>query len=61
MRSKKENEILELERKKKNMMFEVGDDNAINGFVPSEFKWISLDVQKKRAKELSNKTKKKNK
>lgn len=61
MRSKKENEILKLERKKNDMMFEISEDNAINGFVPSEFKWISLDVQKKRAKELANKTMNKNK
>ena len=61
MRSKKENEILKLERKKNDMMFEISEDNAINGFVPSEFKWICLDVQKKRAKELANKTMNKNK
>lgn len=65
MRSKKENKILELERRKNDMMFEIGEDNffedenSLKGFVPSEFKWISLDVQKKRAKELANKTKKK--
>ena len=34
MRSKKENEILKLERKKNNMIFEISEDNAINGLVP---------------------------
>lgn len=60
-----EEKLLDLERKKNNMMFEISDemfeedDNTLKGFVPTEFKWITLNHQKKRAKELSDKTKKK--
>lgn len=65
-----EKRVMDLERKKNEMLFEVskeivGDEYEENNdeyfgeFVPTEFKWISLDKQKKRANELSNKTKRK--
>lgn len=65
-----EKKVMDLERKKNEMLFEVskeilGDDleeddtENIGEFIPTEFKWISLDKQKKRANELSNKTKRK--
>lgn len=65
-----EKRVMDLERKKNEMLFEVskeivGDEYEENNdeyfgeFIPTEFKWISLDKQKKRANELSNKTKRK--
>ena len=60
-------ELMNIERKKNEMMFEMSnelfdeDEEVLDGFVPSEFKWITLNKQKKRAKELSSKTKLKDK
>lgn len=61
-----ENKIIDLERKKNQMLLETAeelfpadDEDSLRGFIPTEFKWVTLDEQKKRAKELSNKTKKK--
>ena len=62
-----ENKIIDLERKKNQMLLETADElfseddeDYLKGFVPTEFKWVTLDAQKKRAKELSEKTDKKN-
>ena len=57
-----ERKIMKLEVKKNNMMYETSDDyfddeNEYRSFIPSEFKWMSLDKQKKRAKYLGNITK----
>lgn len=61
-----ENKIIDLERKKNQMLLETADElfseddeDSLREFVPTEFKWVTLDKQKKRAKELSNKTNKK--
>lgn len=61
-----ENKIIDLERKKNQMLLETADElfgtddeDSLRGFVPTEFKWVTLEEQKIRAKELSNKTKKK--
>lgn len=57
-----ERKLMKLEVKKNNMMYETSDDyfddeNEYRSFIPSEFKWMSLDKQKKRAKYLGNITK----
>ena len=61
-----ENKIIDLERKKNQMLLETADElfseddeDSLREFVPTEFKWVTLDKKKKRAKELSNKTNKK--
>ena len=63
MSKKFEKGLMDLERKKNEMMFEMSDElldeETLDGFVPSEFKWVTLNKQKKRAKELSGKTKSK--
>ena len=53
-----ENKIIDLERKKNQMLLETADElfseddeDSLRGFVPTEFKWVTLDKQKKRAKE----------
>ena len=62
-KKEEERKLLDLVRKKNQMMFEISNEfDAIDeyrSFIPSEFKWISLDKQKKRAEKLSNITKKK--
>ena len=62
-KKEEERKLLDLVRKKNQMMFEISNEfdyvDEYRSFIPSEFKWISLDKQKKRAEELSNITKKK--
>ena len=62
-KKEEERKLLDLVRKKNQMMFEISNEfddiDEYRSFIPSEFKWISLDEQKKRAEELSNITKKK--
>lgn len=62
-KKEEERKLLDLVRKKNQMMFEISDEfdniDEYRSFIPSEFKWVSLDKQKKRADELSNITKKK--
>ena len=62
-KKEEERKLLDLVRKKNQMMFEISNEvddiDEYRSFIPSEFKWISLDKQKKRAEKLSNITKKK--
>ena len=57
-------ELFDLEKEKVKKMSEIPNekldypDKSFYGFIPNEFRWISLEEQKSRAKELVNKTKK---
>lgn len=58
-------ELFDLEKEKVRKMSSIPRENldykdkSFYGFIPSEFRWISLDEQKSRANELISKTKQK--
>ena len=58
-------ELFDLEKEKVRKMSSIPrenldyNDKSFYGFIPSEFRWISLDEQKSRANELISKTKQK--